>query len=210
MAAHLRLVLFFLGGVLVALTLFFVMNQLIRGDGVKQAALTSGGIVGLVRVKQSEQVRAKQRVRPMKPPPPKQPPPPPKAVSRSKQQPMRAALDIAFPDIDLPATGGGPYLGAWNAGETAAEGDAVPIVRIDPQWPREALEQGLEGYVLLEVLIGTDGSARDVKVIESKPGSLFVRNSIRAVLRWKFKPRIVDGVAVERWARTTIEFELVD
>lgn len=90
----------------------------------------------------------------------------------------------------------------------AGEGEAVPIVRIDPQWPREALMDGTEGYVRCEVLIGPDGSVLDVRVLEAAPGRLFVRNAVRAVRRWKFKPRIVDGIAVERWAMTSIVFEL--
>ena len=69
---------------------------------------------------------------------------------------------------------------------------------------------GTEGYVRCEVLIGPDGSVLDVKVLEAAPGRLFVRNALRAVRRWKFKPRIVDGVAVERWATTSIVFQLDD
>ena len=86
--------------------------------------------------------------------------------------------------------------------------EAVPIVRIDPQYPREALMDGTEGYVKFRVLIGPDGGVLDVKVTEAAPDRLFVRNALRAVRRWKFKPRIVDGVAVERWATTSIIFEL--
>ena len=86
--------------------------------------------------------------------------------------------------------------------------EAVPIVRIDPQYPREALMDGTEGYVKFRVLIGPDGGVLDVEVTEAAPGRLFVRNALRAVRRWKFRPRIVDGVAVERWATTSIIFEL--
>ena len=206
--ARLQSLWFLLGGIVVSLGLFLVMNALISGQGGKQASGSSGQIVGMIRVEEAEQVRAKQRVRPQKPPPPKEPPPPPKLKVPSEKKPERQPMRITMPNIDIPSAGGGPYLGQWSPGDAAAEGEAVPIVRIDPQWPREALEQGLEGFVQLEVLIGTDGSTKDVKVLESKPGSLFVRNAIRAVRRWKFKPKIVDGTPVERWARTTIEFEL--
>jgi len=89
-----------------------------------------------------------------------------------------------------------------------SESDALPIVRIEPQWPREALMDGTEGYVRFRVLIGTDGSVVDTEVIEAAPGRLFVRNATRAVRRWKFKPRVVDGTPVERWATTTIVFNL--
>lgn len=201
---------FLFGGILISLALFSVMNLLISGQAAKQTASSSGQIIGMIRVQDEEQVRTKQRVRPKKPPPPKEPPPPPKLQVQREQKPERQPMRVAMPNIDIPAAGGGPYLGQWNPGDAAAEGEAVPIVRIDPQWPREALEQGIEGFVQLEVLIDADGSIKNVKVLDSKPGSMFVRNAIRAVQRWKFKPKIEAGVAVERWATTTIEFELED
>ncbi len=206
--ARLRSLWFLLGGIVVALGLFLVMNELISGQGGKQASGSSGQIVGMIRVEEAEEVRAKQRVRPQKPRPPREPPPPPKLNAPSEKKPERRPMRVNMPNIDIPSAGGGPYLGQWSPGDAAAEGEAVPIVRIDPQWPRRALEEGLEGFVRIEVLIGTDGSTKNVKVLESRPGNLFVRNAIRAVQRWKFKPKIVDGTPIERWAVTTIEFEL--
>ena len=84
----------------------------------------------------------------------------------------------------------------------------MPIVRINPQWPREALVEGIEGYVIVEVTIAADGSVRGVVVMESVPRRLFDRNVIRAVLKWKFKPRIVNGVPVERKAIQRLDFNL--
>ncbi len=84
----------------------------------------------------------------------------------------------------------------------------MPIVRIEPQWPREALVAGIEGYVVVEVTIAADGSVKEAFVIESNPRRLFDRNVIRAVLKWKFKPRIINGVAVERKAIQRLDFLL--
>lgn len=204
-----RVVAFLLGGGAVALALFLVMHALIVGRGGAESAGPSGQIVDMVRVREDEQLRTKQRVRPKKPPPPKEPPPPPRLRLTETPQPERRMTRLRMPKIDIPATaGGGPFLGQWNPGDAAAEGEAVPIVRIDPQWPRQALEEGTEGFVRVEVLIGTDGATKDARVLESAPGRLFVRNALRAVRRWKFKPRIVDGTPVERWATTTIEFKM--
>ena len=200
---------FLAGGVLLAAALFLVMHSLIAGRDRAETARHSGAIVDMVRVRPDETLRTKQRVRPKRPPPPKAPPPPPRLRLTQTQKPQRQMNPVRMPKIELPASAGsGPYLGQWNPGDAAAEGDAVPIVRIDPQWPREALEEGIEGFVRVEVLIGVDGATKDVRVIESKPGRLFVRNALRAVRRWKFKPRIVDGTPVERWATSTIEFKM--
>lgn len=200
---------FLIAGVLVAFTLFLLMNELISGQSTQGGAKGAGQIVDMVRLDDPEELRIKQRARPKKPPPPKEPPPPPKLKVPNEQKPPRNLTRINMPRIDIPVgDGGGPYLGDWGAGPASAEGDAVPIVRIEPQWPRQALMEGLEGYVRVEILISTDGSVKDVRVLESKPGPVFVRDTIRAVRRWKFKPRIVDGTAIERLAVTTIEFEL--
>ena len=206
---RLRTLGFLAGGVAVALALFVLMQALIQSGGRERAAGPSGAIVDMVRVREDEVLRTKQRVRPKKPPPPKAPPPPPKLRIAQAAKPEHRMTRIEMPRVEIPAAaGGGPYLGTWNPGDPAAEGEAVPIVRIDPQWPRQALEEGTEGFVRVEVLIGTDGATKEVRVLDSAPGRLFVRNALRAVRRWKFKPRVVDGTAVERWAVTTIEFKM--
>lgn len=199
------------GGVFVALLLFLFMNTLISGGRNQQGAAAAGQIVDLIRVQEEEMVQTKRRARPKKPPPPKDPPPPPKLRVSNEAKPQQNPVRLDLPKIDVSgAAGGGPYIGKWEPGDPAAEGDAVPIVRIDPQWPREALMDGTEGYVRFRVLIGTDGSVIDTEVVEAAPGRLFVRNATRAVRRWKFKPRVVDGTPVERWATVTLVFELDD
>lgn len=197
------------GGVLIALLLFLFMNTLITGGMGQQGAASAGQIVDLIRIQDEQIVNTKKRVKPKKPPPPKEPPPPPRLKVSNEAKPQKNPMRIDLPKIDVSgAAGGGPFIGNWEAGDPAAEGEAVPIVRIDPQYPREALMDGTEGYVRFEVLIGPEGSVLDVKVTEAAPGRIFVRNAVRAVRRWKFKPKVVDGVAVERWARTSIVFEL--
>ena len=197
------------GGVFVALLLFLFMNTLISGGKGQQGAATAGQIVDLIRVQEDPIVQTKQRRRPKKPPPPKIPPPPPILKFPKEPKPQKSPVRIDLPKIDVSgAAGGGPFIGTWDPGDPAAEGEAIPIVRIDPQYPREALMDGTEGYVKFEVLIGTDGRVLDVNVTDAAPGRIFVRNAVRAVRRWKFKPRVVDGVAVERWAKTSIVFEL--
>ena len=197
------------GGIFVALALFLFMNTLISGGRGQQGAAAAGQIVDLIRVQEDDIIQTKRRVRPKKPPPPKEPPPPPKLNVAKEAKPQQDRMRIDLPKIDLSgAAGGGPFIGKWEPGDPAAEGDVIPIVRIDPQYPREALMDGTEGYVRFRVLIGTDGSVIDTEILEAAPGRLFVRNATRAVRRWKFKPRVVDGTPVERWGTTTIVFSM--
>jgi protein TonB len=67
---------------------------------------------------------------------------------------------------------------------------------------------GIEGWVKVEFTITEAGTVKDAHVIESDPPRVFNREAIRAILKWKFKPRVVEGVAVERQATQVIDFSL--
>ena len=197
-------------GVLISLGLFFLMQSLIDSGEQNTNASSEGQIMEFIRIREDETLSIKDRRKPKKPKPPKEPPPPPKLIVEKQVKPTMNRIKIEIPNIDLPSiAGGGPFLGNW-AGNPLAEGDVLPIVRIDPQWPREALVEGIEGYVVVEVTIGADGSVKDVRVIQAEPRRMFDRNVIRAVLKWKFKPRIINGVPVERKAIQMLEFTLDD
>ena len=51
---------------------------------------------------------------------------------------------------------------------------------------------------------------KDPVILDSEPGRLFDRSAMRAVLRWKFRPRIVAGEAVSRQAVQIIDFTLAE
>jgi periplasmic protein TonB len=118
------------------------------------------------------------------------------------------AATLDMPALDVPMSGSGPFLGAFGQVDRTEEGDIVPLVRIQPQYPRDAAMNQIEGWVRIEFTIDETGSVRSPRVIEARPPRVFDREAIRAILRWKFKPRIVDGVAVPRQATQTIEFSL--
>ena len=195
-------------GVIISLSLFFLMQALIDSGEQDYSASNEGQIMEFIRIKDDENLSFKDRIKPKKPTPPKEPPPPPKLIIEKQAKPTVNQIKIEIPNIDLPTiAGGGPFLGNWQ-GNPLAEGDVLPIVRIDPQWPREALVKGIEGYVVVEVTIASDGSVRGASIIESVPKRMFDRSVIRAVLKWKFKPRIINGVPVERKAIQTLEFKI--
>ncbi|MEM7452304.1 MAG: energy transducer TonB [Pseudomonadota bacterium] len=204
-----RFVLSVFSGIVVALGLFLLMHALIAGTpdiGDKDAERLS---MDFVRVKQDEIQNQKERRKPPEPEKPKEPPPPPKLNIQNQQKPPPDMPDIQAPAVNVPiASGTGPYLGGWSPGEQAPEGDVIPIVSIQPQYPREAALEGLEGWVELEFTIEADGSVSDVSVVNSQPRRIFDRNAQRALYKWKFKPRVVDGQAIARRARITLDFSL--
>jgi TonB family protein len=90
-----------------------------------------------------------------------------------------------------------------------ASADIVPLVRIPPDYPPEALASRTEGWVRIEFTISTNGSVRDAAVIAAEPPGVFDEAALRAISRWRYNPRIVNGIAVERsGVQTEIRFAL--
>jgi len=206
-----RLLVSVIAGLVVSLLLFLLMQRLISREAEVYGADARYQVMDFIRLRRDEITNVKQRTPPKKPPPPKKLPAPPPGALKQQQRPLDVQLDIEVPTLDLSgAAGGGPYLGNWRTDLAAAEGDVIPIVRTPPQWPREALVNGTSGWVRIEFTILEDGTVKDPKVVESQPPRLFDRNAVRAILRWKFKPRIVDGHPVQRQAEQTIEFKIED
>ncbi len=114
-------------------------------------------------------------------------------------------LDIELPDIDMPIDTDGALVGG---GQFIGDGGLIPLVRIAPRYPRSALIEGKEGYVIVELLVDESGSVLTAKVVEFSPSSIFNAAAVQAVLKWKFKPRVSGGVAVKQRGLTTIEFTL--
>ncbi len=85
-----------------------------------------------------------------------------------------------------------------------------PLVRVAPVYPGRALSRGLEGYVDLEFTVTTEGTVRDPVVIFST-SPLFERAATTALLRFKYRPQVVDGEVVEMpGIQTRITFRLED
>jgi TonB family protein len=66
------------------------------------------------------------------------------------------------------------------------------IKKINPKYPRRAVERKIEGLVVLEVKIDKFGKIQDVKVIKSFP--VFDKEAIEAVRQWVYEPMIINGI----------------
>jgi len=119
-------------------------------------------------------------------------------------------LKMDMPRISNTGVAGGPFMGGMGSGSGVAQGDGelIPLVKIAPRYPRKAAMNKKEGWVKVEFTVTELGTVADVKVVDAKPRRLFDRAAKKAILKWKFKPRIVDGKAVPRRAVQTIEFKL--
>ncbi|MGC8579335.1 MAG: energy transducer TonB [bacterium] len=76
----------------------------------------------------------------------------------------------------------------------------------NPVYPVEARKQGIEGVVVLKVLISPDGRIRDVKILKSIP--IFDESAVQAVKQWRFTPITSHGNPVYVWMIIPIRFQL--
>ena len=83
-------------------------------------------------------------------------------------------------------------------------------MRVAPQYPRAAARDGISGYVLFQLVINPDGTVRSAKPIEAQPRGVFEAAATQAIMRWKFRPKVVDGKAVQSTGTQQIEFKLED
>ena len=76
-----------------------------------------------------------------------------------------------------------------------------------PRYPSEAIAAGISGKVVLRVLVGVDGSVKDVVVEHSEPAGVFDAVTIDAARQWRFSPAIRDGAPAESWLRVPVNFD---
>ncbi len=189
-----------LGG-LVTLSLLWLMRSVIANPEAAIDAGIKGSVVDFVRVQEDQDIIVKRR-KPKPPPPPDEPPPSmPKPAFDSD---VSMGVDIGAVqvevDIDLSGTGG-----------FSSDGEYLPIVKVAPIYPRRAQSRGIEGYVILEFVVTATGAVRDPVVIEAKPPGIFDRAAVNAALKFKYKPKTVNGEAIEvAGVRNIIKFELQD
>lgn len=186
-------------GASVTFGLLFIM-QLLIATGRDAITDTQNFQLGdFVRVERTEVIETKKE-KPQKPPEPEVPPEMP-SQDMSNNFDNAMAVSVSAPVI-------GNQLSVGGVGFGVSDGEYLPIVKVAPVYPARALSRGLEGYVIVEFTVTRTGTVRDVIVIEST-SSLFERAASEAALKFKYKPRVIDGEAVEvPGVRNKITFEI--
>jgi protein TonB len=179
-----------------------IMQSVIKSDRNPFSDGFDGKIVDIVRLDEDQEIQIKQR-KPPKPPPPDEPPP-----------------DMPKPDFDNSAVSQGVDIGAIEVnvdlnvggiGGFSSDGEYLPIVKVAPVYPRRAQTRGIEGYVLLEFTVTRTGAVANPVVLESSPPGIFDRAALSAALKFKYKPKVVNGEAIDvAGVRNRITFELQD
>jgi protein TonB len=168
-------------------------------------------------------------IAPDEPPPPKPPepivipPPPPQLVPVTPMPPTEPTLSpvpvaptasndivvdtpsdipvVANVNVDVEASG--PALGTAGNLVTLRKRSGLP-----PSFPRRELIGGIEGDVLLRVLVDELGAPQTIEVIGGTHNRNFELAAIRALKRWRFHPHTVDGVPRSAWASVPVTFRI--
>ena len=116
--------------------------------------------------------------------------------------------------------------GPTGPGLMVGDGEYLPIVQVQPTYPRQALARGLVGWVIIEFTVTEMGSVIDpfivsnCAVVQSRPDQaecqdhpsrIFDTAALRAALKFKYKPKVIDGIAMATaGVQNKITFELED
>ncbi|GLX82771.1 energy transducer TonB [Thalassotalea eurytherma] len=192
-------------GLAVSVTFFLLwgMQVLIKGGNDVLTDPPKGNVLDFIRLKQEETPQKKER-KPQKPPKPQTPPPQVEPMQMAKANPNANAISTSFTaDVQ---TGSGLSGGLSLA---SSDGEYLPLFKVAPIYPRRAQSRGIEGYVILSFTVTKNGSVKDPVVVEAKPESIFDRAAIDAALKFKYRPRVVDGEPMEvSGVQNKITFEI--
>ena len=80
------------------------------------------------------------------------------------------------------------------------------VKKVDPQYPEAARRDRIQGSVVLQVVIGTNGDVQNLTLVSGHPA--LVPAAIDAVKQWKYKPYRLNGQPVEVATQVTVSFQL--
>ena len=190
-------------GAVVTFALLAFMANLVTFDGRRfnKSEKTPQFLINPQR--QESETQQKTRFKPRLPPP-DSPPRPTSVLPDTIKNIGGISFDLPEVEIDNRTS-----LVSRPMANMMREGDATPIFRIEPRYPMAAARDGKEGYVVLSFSINKLGGVEDIKVLESEPGRLFDKEARRALKRWKYKPKVSDGVALKQTGQTVrLDFSL--
>ncbi len=131
------------------------------------------------------------------------PPPPPRVSKQTAQRPDETIAALTIPDLNP------QRIQPKNLSFIFVDRDAQPIIKIEPIYPPRAIDQGREGTCKGMFDVSAIGRPYNISVTCSS--SLFVRASTRAIEKWKYNPKIIDGKAVvRRGVATSFSFNIKD
>jgi protein TonB len=201
-------------GTFVAIALFLMMSGMISGAGGANERRNSMLNLDFIRLNLDEIENIRRRLPPPELEKTAQVPELAQPELESGEIPSQPMPEIEMPDIDISgvrvgsAIEMGRFSTAMLMGRYTEDGDIVPILRVEPIYPTIAMMRKIGGWVDVEYIVMPDGTVAQARVVASQPKGMFEKSALRAINKWKFKPRVVNGQPVPREVTQRINFNV--
>lgn len=169
--------------------LFWVMQELVDfGDELNLQEPNKFRLVDLVQDIEDQKVQEVERTVER---PPEVEAPPPEMDLPDIEIADPNAVSLAIGPVSTSADIG---IAGANLGDFS-DGDYLPLVRVQPQYPRRAQQRGVEGYIIVSLTVNEDGTVppESIQIIEEDPKGYFGRAAAKAAAKFKYKPKVVNG-----------------
>lgn len=112
--------------------------------------------------------------------------------------------------LDGPGDGGDTWDGPFQPGDPrVTQPIIIPSSRALPRYPDLARRAGLQGTVILTIVIGPDGRVGEIEVLRSPDQRWgFDLAAIEAVKQWRYQPALMSGRPVAVYAQVLVEFTI--
>ena len=133
--------------------------------------------------------------------PPEIPEPPTKQIKKPPKVEPPPKFELKFAKLENGATASHfEFVAPTPTGKIdvkggRADGDLLPFLTVQPEYPARAAQRGIEGWVIVEFTVDSLGRVVQPRVIDAQPSNIFNKSAINAVQRYKYKPRVVHGSA---------------
>lgn len=181
-------------GLSLALGIYWVLWHLIS-QPIDATEVREATRIEFTRMRKDTEVASKREEKVTREPPPPTPEMPRMAFSAAGNVDSNVAM--LAPRVDAGSAMSKMSLSAGS------DRDTIPLVRVPPDYPPRALSRGLEGWVQVQFTITGTGSVKDAIVVKSS-SKVFEEAAVKSIMRWRYNPKIENGVAVERVGMQTI------
>ena len=175
---------------LTTFSLFAFMAFLISNDNVTYIEPEGPVVIEVVNLPDEKPAEFKPKVK-ITPPPP--PPEMPRTTVVADTTEVSSVLN--YSPVGLKIVQSSPSIGTIGR---RIDGDAKPVVRVNPKYPIGAARDGIEGWVVLAFDISAIGEVININIIESQPKRVFDKAAKQALKRWKYRAKSIDGKPVEQ------------
>ncbi len=200
--------------VLINVGLFLLMDSMVSRESSRVMNFVETQPIEFIRTAIDEETRSRDRRTP--------PPPKPQEIQRPRADVQTIANRVSSLPTDVASYEVSSLLGEGSGivlAGTLIEGnvadldvmmaeDLIPLTLLPPQYPPSARMRQIEGWVQMLFTVNADGSVSDPLVVEAEPPAIFDEAAMNAARRWRFRPVVRNGEAIETLAQIRINFSL--